>query len=290
MLEYEIVCGDAPSILSQISDSSVDAVITDPPYPEIDREYGRLTEADWHALMRDVVREVRRILKPTGSAVFILQPNSERVGRMRSWLWEFMAWTSRDWNMVQDCWWWNPSTMPSVHCHRTYGLLRPSVKACVWLGADNCYRSQDSVLWSQSDAMKAVDREDRALRHFPSGFTVRRGRVGNAVDERGGVTPFNLLPISNTNSASSAGARGHGAGTPLPLAAWWTRYICPTGGLIVDPFVGSGTMGIAAIAHGCSFLGIDKFPKYVEIAKSACAEALPRADHVPEPSQRDQTS
>jgi hypothetical protein len=40
--------------------------------------------------MKEVATECRRVLKPKGSAVFILQPNYEAVGRMRLWLWEFV--------------------------------------------------------------------------------------------------------------------------------------------------------------------------------------------------------
>ncbi len=52
--------------------------------------------------MREVVRETRRVLKPKGSAVFILQPNSVHVGQMRLRLSEFMAEQAREWNVVQD--------------------------------------------------------------------------------------------------------------------------------------------------------------------------------------------
>lgn len=265
--------GDCLDIMRGLESNSVDAIVTDPPYPEIDRSYGRLTEAEWHALMRDVVAESRRILKPSGSAVFILQPNSERVGRMRPWLWEFMAWTAREWNQIQDAWWWNPSSPPTVHCNRTRGLMRPSVKAQVWLGQPDCYRDQNQVLWTQSDANAAVNREDRALRNHPSGLNMRKGRAAAAADERGGVTPFNLLPISNTNSTNSGGAHGHGAATPLPLCEWWTKYICPPGGLILDMFCGSGTVGIAAMRHGRRFIGIEKEAEFVEIARKRLIEA-----------------
>lgn len=266
-MTYTLHHGDALDVLRGLPDASVDAVVTDPPYPEIDRPYGRMTEAEWHTLMRGVVGEVRRLLKPRGSAVFILQPNSERVGRMRPWLWEFMAWTAREWNQVQDAWWWNPVVAPTIHCQRKRGLMRPSVKAAVWLGDPECYRAQDRVLWTQSDANAAEARENRALRRFPSGQTMRNGRCAAVADERGGVTPFNLLPVSNSSSSESTGHHGHGAGTPLPLAAWWTRYICPDGGVLLDPFTGSGTMGIAALQHGASFIGVEKMPEYVEIAR-----------------------
>lgn len=168
--------GDCLEFMKTLDPSSVDAVITDPPYPEIDRPYGRMTEAEWHAMMRGVVAECRRALKPRGSAVFILQPNSERVGRMRPWLWEFMAWTTREWGMVQDAWWWNHATMPSEQCQKKWGLMRPSLKACVWLGPSDCYRNQDEVLWSESERNAASRNGDRALRRHPSGRTMRQQR------------------------------------------------------------------------------------------------------------------
>jgi len=265
--------GDCLRVLPKLPAASVDAVITDPPYPCIKRSYGYWTEAEWFEMMRTVVPECMRILKPTGSAVFILQPNSERVGRMRTWLWEFMAWVGKEYGIVQDAWWWNPSSPPTVHVNRTRGGLRPSVKACVWVGMETCYRNQDAVLWDASEASKAENREDRALTRFPSGQSMRRGRCAAAADERGGVTPFNLLPISNADSQSSAGAHGHGAGTPLKLCSWWTRYICPPRGVVCDPFAGTGTVGIAAAIHGAKFIGVESKSDYVQIARRRLAAA-----------------
>lgn len=86
-----LIHGDCRRELKKLPDKSVDLLLCDPPYPEIDREYGRLTEADWHEMMRVVVTEGRRVLKPTGSMVVIIQPNFETVGKMRLWAWEFVA-------------------------------------------------------------------------------------------------------------------------------------------------------------------------------------------------------
>lgn len=262
-----VACADCTAVLSTLPAASFDTVISDPPYPEIDRDYGRMTEADWFAMMKTVVRECRRVLKPEGSAVFILQSNSEKVGRSRVWLWEFMAWAGREWNIVQDAWWWNPTAPPTVHCSRINGLMRPSVKAAVWLGNPECYRCQEKVLWRESDANAATSRSERALHYLPGGLAMRTGRCAAAADERGGVTPFNLTPIPNADSSSSGGANGHGAATPMELCDWWTRYIVPPGGKVLDPFCGSGTVGIAALRHGGSFLGIEKEEKYVATAQ-----------------------
>jgi len=257
---YNADCRDILPTLGEF-----DAVVTDPPYPEIDRDYGRLTEPEWHSLMRDVVRDVRSGLSGTGSAVFILQPNSERVGRMRPWLWEFMAWTAKDWNQIQDAWWWNNTCPPTGHCHRDKGLMRPSLKACVWLGDPNCYRDQSVVLLPISDATKAIQRHDMDLNRHPSGLTVRPARMASAAFERGGSTPYNLLVCPNSDSSDSAGARGHGAGTPRKLVEWWTRYIVPDSGIVVDPFCGSGTMAAVAHDQGLRFVGIEKEEQYCEI-------------------------
>lgn len=270
MQNSKLYLGDCLDILPTIKSESIDAIISDPPYPCIKREYGRLTEAEWWGLMMDVCRESRRVLKPEGSAVFILQPNSRTVGSMRGWLFRFQAWACDHWNMVQDAWWWNFTAPPTVHCNRDRGLMRPSVKACVWLGDPDCYRNQDAILWRESDKNKANrvgERLSNDLKYHPSTMTMRNRRCAEVSGGRGGTTPFNLLPIANTDSANSAGANGHGAGTPLALAEWWTRYICPVGGTVLDPFMGVGTMGLAAIRLERDFVGIESFPAYFSIAE-----------------------
>lgn len=270
----KVVEGDCLAVLRDLPDGCVDAVITDPPYPCIDRPYGYWTEAEWFALMDPVVEECRRVLKPSGSAVFVLQPNQERMGRTRSWLWRFMADWSERWGMVQDVWWWNHAALPNSTSIQG-GLTRPSLKACVWLGPPDCYRNQNEVLWSESLANAALRASARCGRTaYPSGHRVNEKRISQKAASRGGVTPFNVLPIANTNSTDSAGAHGHGAGTPLDLARWWARYICPPGGLVLDPFGGSGTTGVAALAEHRRCLLVERVPEYVAIARRRTARPV----------------
>lgn len=266
-VKFELHHGDCLDWMPTVPDGSIDAIISDPPYPEIDRDYGRMTESAWMDMMQEVVRQARRILKTTGSAVFILQPNSEKVGKMRLWLWEFMVWAGKEWNIVQDAYWWNIAAQPTVHTQRVHGLMRNSVKMSVWIGNDRCYRNQDAVVWAESThnlAQRLSGRCDNTK--SPSGHSANRSRMLQSAEIRGGVTPFNLLPLANTGSRTSAGANCHGAGTPLKLADWWTRYICPPGGTVCDPFAGSGTMGIAALNNGCNFIGYEKMSVHYETA------------------------
>lgn len=282
--QFQLYQGDCINILPKIESASVDAVVSDPIYPEIDRDYGRMSESEWMEMMQEVVRQTRRILKPTGSAVFVLQPNSERVGRMRSWLWKFMAWCCDEWNIVQDAYWWNIAAIPTQGS-TTADLLRPSLKPCVWLGSPNCYRNQNKVLWNESDCMTAermskrsrVGRYDKAA----SGHSVERKRMADAAIRRGGVTPFNVIPVATSNGAESAGAHGHGAGTPQQLSDWWMRYICPAGGVAADWFLGSGTMGLSAMKYGCQFIGIEQKSEYFDIALRRITEASRDAKGLP---------
>jgi DNA modification methylase len=270
MSECRLICGDAVQAMREIPDASVDAVITDPPYPEISRPYGRLTEPQWFALMDAVVSECRRVLKPNGSAMFVLQPNSRKVGSMRTWLWRFMADWGERWNMVQDAWWWNIAALPEAHAIQGR-LMRPSLKACVWLGPAGCYRDQDAVLWTEAELTAMVARCARARNAGriaqPSGQVVNRSCVDDAARRRGGVTPFNVFPTTQGQGKSSrvAASYGHPAGTPFLLADWWVRYISPPGGMVLDPFAGSGTVPLAALARGRLAIGIEQYAPYFEI-------------------------
>lgn len=271
-MSARVILGNNLDVLPTLPSSSFDCVITDPPYPEIGRSYGKWTEAQWFELMKPCFLECKRLVKPTGSAMFVLQPNSRKVGSMRLWLWEFLLWAAKEWNLIQDCYWWNFTVAPMVHSQRKYGLLRPSVKYCLWFGAADCYRNQSEVLWTASDATLAKTASDRALKYMPCGMSLRTGRIIATAKERGGSTPFNLIPLANANSSTSAGAHGHGAGTPERLADWWTRYLCPAGGSVLDPFAGVGSCGLPAVASGRSYLGIEIDPSYCATANERLAK------------------
>lgn len=53
---------------------------------------------------------------------------------------------------------------------------------------------------------------------------------------------------------------------PVDLMAYLCRLVTPTGGCILDPFMGSGSTGKAALREGFSFVGIEREPEYYEIA------------------------
>lgn len=275
--DVRLILGDCLDVLRTLPAGSVDAVVTDPPYPYVDRPYGRWDEAEWRALIDPVIEECRRLLTPRGSMMLVLQPNSEKLGRLRPWLWRFLADWSDRWNLVQDAWWWNHTAVPSSAATQG-GLMRGSLKACVWLGPPDCHRDQLAVLWEESQSNAAKRLSARCGRKvFPSGHSVDDATISAAAARRGGATPFNVLPIANTESVSSAGAFGHGAGTPLALCRWWVRYLCPPGGTVLDPFAGSGTVPLAALKEGRRAVGVEISPEYCQIAERRIAAEKAKA-------------
>src|SRR5436305_1684657 len=58
-----------------------------------------------------------------GSTV-ILGPNSEEVGKMRLWLWEFAVWAGRKWNLIQDAYSWAVHMLPLGGIMRLLWLVR----------------------------------------------------------------------------------------------------------------------------------------------------------------------
>lgn len=66
-------------------------------------------------------------------------------------------------------------------------------------------------------------------------------------------------------------ANRHPTIKPLALMRYLVRLVTPKGGKVLDPFMGSGSTGCAAVLEGCDFVGIDITPEYVAIAQKRIA-------------------
>ncbi len=75
------------------------------------------------------------------------------------------------------------------------------------------------------------------------------------------------LNSPRAGAGRTSGARNvHPTVKPLALMRWLVRLVTPPGGLVLDPFCGSGSTGIAAMQEDVGFLGIDSAPHAIEIA------------------------
>ena len=55
---------------------------------------------------------------------------------------------------------------------------------------------------------------------------------------------------------------------PIALMEYLIKMVTPKGGIVLDPFMGSGSTGIACKKLGREFIGIEKEPDYCKIAEA----------------------
>ena len=83
--------------------------------------------------------------------------------------------------------------------------------------------------------------------------------------------------VSKTLSAISDAANWselrniHSTVKPIALMRWLCRLVTPKGGLVLDPFTGSGSTGCAAVLEGFRFVGVEREPEYAAIAEKRIA-------------------
>lgn len=87
---------------------------------------------------------------------------------------------------------------------------------------------------------------------------------GNAVARPGSV---NLTAKSGVRQAHPS-RNTHPTVKPLALMRYLCKLVTQPGGIILDPFMGSGSTGVAAHLEGFEFIGIEKEEAYIEIAKA----------------------
>jgi len=79
----------------------------------------------------------------------------------------------------------------------------------------------------------------------------------------------------NNHTAPQPRANFHPTVKPVALMKYLIRLVVPQGGVVLDPFLGSGTTAVAAIEEGVEWIGCEREPEYVEIIKARVAAAQP---------------
>ena len=84
--------------------------------------------------------------------------------------------------------------------------------------------------------------------------------------------------------------REHPTQKPLGVMSWALDQLPDDAKLVCDPFMGSGTTGVAAVTRGLSFIGIEREPAYFETALARIYEALERPSllvEMPKPAKQE---
>jgi DNA modification methylase len=295
-----ILVGDVREQLKTLDDNSVNCVVTSPPYWGL-RDYGQDNQIgleqspdDYITNMVEVFREVKRVLREDGTlwlnigdsysgsgkgpAGNLGKKHNERHLEHKTggivpkgtkpkdlvgipWMLAF-ALRADGWYLRQDIIWAKPNVMPE------------SVR-------DRCTKSHEYVFLLTKSPKYYYDHvaikepvSDVSLKRAQSGWKSNRpsAKAGpNGVDVEQMGTRFvnpegrNKRDVWFIPTASFKGA--HFAVMPERLVEPCVLAGSPEGGVVLDPFFGSGTVGVVAQRHNRKYIGIELNPEYAEIAK-----------------------
>ncbi|MDB4884558.1 MAG: site-specific DNA-methyltransferase [Gemmatimonadetes bacterium] len=235
----EVVLGDCIDVLHTLDSCSVDAVVTDPPYCS-----GGFSES------------ARRMAKGQGLRSETIRDQgwftSDNMGTA-GMVWMMRAVALEAYRVLRD-----GSSLVLFTDWRQVANLGPVVES-------SGFRWTNMVVWDKGSAgLGSGFRAQHELAlHFTKGSAAYHDR-----------STGNVIRCSRQSHTS----REHQTQTPIDLMARLIRVVCPVGGVVLDPFAGSGSTGVAALLEGRGFLGIEREAAYVEIARRRLAEVLSRSE------------
>jgi SAM-dependent methyltransferase len=118
---------------------------------------------------------------------------------------------------------------------------------------------------------KSGERKAGVLRANRGGYSGPTTTMPSPVcygDEGGASRFFYVAKASPAERRAGLGdsAARHPTIKPVTLMRYLVRLVTPPGGVVLDPFTGSGSTGIAAVLEGKRFIGVEREPEYVAIA------------------------
>lgn len=255
-----IISGDSREQLKKFRNCA-DLIVTSPPYADARRKHYDSMHpdhyAEWFATFHDSFWDS---LKNDGSLVINIKDKVVNGVRHR-YVWQTIEkLIDLGWHCIDDYIWHKPNPMPGYWPTR----LRDGWEYCFHLSkTKKPYINQDSVRvpigdWAKTRLEKLGEGDKK--RHNSendSGF----GRDLSRWVGKDTVLPTNVL----TNSPVTRN-KGHPAAFPIELPKFFIKLLSRPGGLILDPFGGSGTTAIAALSLQRDCILIDNSEDYCRIA------------------------
>lgn len=292
-----ILTGDALAHLRRLPGASVDCVITSPPYFQL-RDYGvagqlglEASVDDWVAGLRRILAEVSRVLKPTG-AVWLNLGDSYSIhpglgAPRKSYLLGperlLVALVADGWLVRNRVAWIKPNPLPTSATDR----LRAGWEFIYLLvRSPRYYFDLDAI--REPHRTTRTRKPTRSLRSAPA-LGPLAGSRRNLSQVRAAGHPLGKNPGDAWTIAPEPYG-GHGSTFPRalvrrPLLATCPPHVCAAcgaasrggqttcscrastqPGIVLDPFLGSGSVAVVARDHDRDWLGIELNPVNVELA------------------------
>lgn len=286
---YQLIHADAIEGLSRLEPQSVQCVVTSPPYwcmrdYEVDGQIGfEQTPEEYTQRLVFVFREVRRVLRPDGVVWLNIGDAyaAERSGthmppetiaggrngrpgrngrgdRGRGWLnTEGNPGASKR----------NPRRMAS-----SYGLKHKDLIGLPWRVAfalqDDGWWLRADVIWQKQNPTPTNVKDRPNISHeYIFMLTASERYYYNSYAVRENLGTRNLTSVWTMPTGKCPGL--HFATFPLELPETCIKASTRPGDIVLDPFCGSGTTGVAALRLDRTFIGIDLKEEYIQYAESA---------------------
>jgi DNA modification methylase len=299
---WRLIEADALSLLAKLPDDCVDAIVTDPPYglalggAAWDRfGEGELTASEgFERWTQSWASECRRVLRPGGHLLAFGAPRTFH---------RLVAGVEDAGLEVRDqLLWLHAQGLPKSH-RLPGGLgttLKPAYEPILLARKPFEGRTIDNLEHHGTGALNIDATRVGEAAYWPAHVTLAHTKncadtcksdcpVGMIDAARSDLLPSRLFFCAKaTRREREAGCEEmprrsvalytgkrhsprlvrnpHPTVKPLELMRWLVRLVTPPGGLVLDPFTGSGSTGVAAVLEGRRFLGIEREPEYVDIA------------------------
>lgn len=255
-----VICGDSRVELEKFK-GQVDLIVTSPPYADARRRHYDSIHPDrykeWFLTFHQPFFDA---LKPSGSLVINIK---DRVvnGTRHRYVWHTIeALCRQGWLSIDDYIWHKPNPMPGYWPTR----LSDGWEYCFHLA------KQKKPFFNHEAVKKPIgDWAETRLNNLEGNDLSRHNSVndsGFGRDISKWVGKKKVLPSNVITSAVVGKNKKHPAVYPADIPDFFIKLLCPEDGLVVDPFGGSGTTGIAALSLNRNCILIDNQKKYCHVA------------------------
>lgn len=293
-LETNIIhVGDNLFHLTNIPDASVDMCVTSPPYYNL-RDYKNSSQIGAENTVSDFVEnlckvfdEVKRILKPTGSCWVNIGDTYDKKRLLQVPSRFEIAMCDRGWHLRNEIIWSKPNPQPISSKDRFWG----NHEKFFWFVKDvkKYYFNRDPILVPQAEIsirrmfsknnmdkrkdFNASDKEGFGISSSSQDKHYARMREEMGIDKefnyeelvKSGKCP--TRPEFDTWDIPSVTYKGaHFAVYPPELIEKPILSCCPEQGIVIDPFMGSGTTGEVAKLNNRKYIGLELNTEYAILA------------------------
>lgn len=244
LLDQGVTWGDASLWLPALPEKSVDLFFTSPPYAD-QRAYSRIHPDRYVEWFLPFARAMYQATAETGSMVINIKQRVAKDGPLKGQRHPYVfqlviALQNMGWRWVEEYVWQKPNAIPGRFGPRTKDSFEHVFH---FARGTKPYFDLNAIRVPYKTTPEEIERrklDTNGRRSTAAGF----GRDRMQTYSHGGADPGNVIPVSQTYNQHKGVS--HTAPMPEGLAEFFVKAMTPPGGVVIDPFSGSGTTTVVA--------------------------------------------